>query len=564
MSFDEFCQVVARRFIKTAIVIDDLADLVGTAPKAEDVSAASLVVTPPAGRTFGRTTSSGAESVPIPKDPGMIESVSHALNAMELTRGFAKLGVVCSIYRPEQKGRDEEIDDTVHVARHADIVVIDWKLGPDETKAKEIIRRILKSDADEGGRLRLIAIYTGEIALDDLLSQVLADHEFLTPTDPQDSLGLLAPSLRIVFLNKNHPGIPRETPRVEEGDLADRMVVEFAKLAKGIVPSVALGCITAIRSNTHRLLAKFNSGLDGVFAGHRAMLTRPEDAEAFMVDLVSEEIRSLLEVSEVGRDHAGLDVLKTWIADLKPNPSDQFVSFSKMSKGISPANMGRLMDEGVISHASLHSLLKPKPTTNDLAHNAAAFFYDRTSETNRANMEFARMSALRREAYGGTRFPAGWMPTLTLGSVVKISDAPERFYVCTQPLCDTVRIEGFRRFPLVPLWKTSAFSLVVRFDGSDIGFAPEFQPYKALHHHFEADPKTGSVRAKARDGGFWFTSNEGVAFEWIADLKASFAQRVAQSSAGHADRVGLDMYEWFRQQGEDGKKEDKGEGREES
>ena len=87
---------------------------------------------------------------------------SHPLDAKGLIKSALDLGLVCSVVNPT----GDEVSVAKSVAKaslRADIVSLDWHMnhGDDGELASEIIQEILRGDEAIGGRLRLIAIYTG-------------------------------------------------------------------------------------------------------------------------------------------------------------------------------------------------------------------------------------------------------------------------------------------------------------------------------------------------------------------------------------------------------------------
>ena len=162
----------------------------------------------------------------------------------------------------------------------------------------ELIRWIAKDDQRVGGKLRLIAVYTGEGDLGGLRAEVyqfLLDAGVVTSKDDDGALALVGSHIRIVFLNKHHSRLDGLVNTVQEADLPGRLVHEFSTMSVGIMPGVAMASVAAIREGTHHLLAKFSPDLDGALAAHRAMIPTPEDAETYASDLVAEEIRAILE-----------------------------------------------------------------------------------------------------------------------------------------------------------------------------------------------------------------------------------------------------------------------------
>jgi hypothetical protein len=551
VNFDHYCQGVAKNFIQSVMVVDDQADLKDRiAPEpVPTVAVPKLRSLSPA-----RVDPSGQEPAGSEAER---EEISHGLDGMQLTRSFAKLGVACSIYRPEQIDGTEEIDDTVRVARHADVVVLDWRLGSDANKAKEIVIKILEQDARENGRHRLIAIYTGEVGLDrlrtDLAAKLAESGIEVDSTGTSGPVALKRRSLRIVFINKNHAGVPINEPGVGESDLPGRLVEEFAEMSRGIMPSVALGSITAIRNSTHHVLAKFHAGLDGALATHRALIENPEDAEIYAADLVAEELRTILEVMRVGAANAGMEVFESWVAYLSET-GHRFRVSAEATDALQPATAIKLLRTGTPGHEEVRNTLKPPPGKDKFTAATPHLFHADAATAEKVNLEFARLDALKREAYGTSVIPAEWEPTLTLGTIVMDASQPDRLYACIQPVCDAVRVPEMRRFPMVPLRVVEGakpFSFVLKLkDGKHLCVEPDHHPYNIEHFVFDIDAGSKTVRGHRDDSArYLFKASDNQIFEWLADLKGFLALRLIQRSAGQVDRVGLDQYEWLRSKG---------------
>ena len=116
---------------------------------------------------------------------------------------------MCGVYRPDSG--DEPVGLATKAAQHADIVIIDWFLDASRTggKAKDIVKSILRRDSSEHGRLRLLAIYTGEGNLaalaDDLLSEIEKDEAILKGGGfgrSASGVALVRSDAKICFLNK--------------------------------------------------------------------------------------------------------------------------------------------------------------------------------------------------------------------------------------------------------------------------------------------------------------------------------------------------------------------------
>ena len=145
----------ARRFLQHVVVVDNQLyfqdeEMPGAMPgPLRQPSPGQAKVSVSAAQTSARREEAGAA------DP-------KTLNAKSLVEAFADLGIICCPYRPDEEQDQDVVMRATSIARNADIVVLDWELGGGGERAIGIIKQILAYDMSIGGRMRLIAIYTGD------------------------------------------------------------------------------------------------------------------------------------------------------------------------------------------------------------------------------------------------------------------------------------------------------------------------------------------------------------------------------------------------------------------
>ena len=141
---DDHCTKIAKRFLLTALVVDDEAHIQDSRS-----STPSLLQTPDR-----RTQTEVSEEM-----SDTMETNVHSLDAQALVDSFAKYGIICAVMAPREN--DLLAANTItSAAKRADMVIFDWKFYDDDgEKALEFLTKLL--EGDEAGRLRLIAIYTG-------------------------------------------------------------------------------------------------------------------------------------------------------------------------------------------------------------------------------------------------------------------------------------------------------------------------------------------------------------------------------------------------------------------
>ena len=306
----------ARKFAQTMIVIDDEA----SQQDSETLTHPSkkTLLTPTRKTSFdARTIEPLAEQGQSGNDP-----VQFPLNAKLLIENAMASGLICSVLRPKKE--DDFQDQVVNAAQVADIVCLDWEIHSDGgDTASEIIKAIIQKDAGQNGRLRLIAIYTGEKKSDDIMDKIFAaiprklikDHKFKkTPLEIESRNGV-----RIVCLFKKN-GInltePQKANQVSEDQLPKRLQIEFAKLSEGLLSNVALATIASIRTSTHHVLSKFRGQLDGPFFHHCALIESPDDAEKYAVDIVLSELKDAVDKHQVAVNYAGSEAIEKRIREM--------------------------------------------------------------------------------------------------------------------------------------------------------------------------------------------------------------------------------------------------------
>ncbi len=132
---------------------------------------------------------------------------------------------------------------------------------------------------------------------------------------------------------------------------------------------------------------------------------------------------------------------------------------------------------------------------------------------------------------------------LSLGTIVKAEGGD--YWLCVQPVCDSLRITGRRRYPFIPLAVVDArFQYVVEDDGQIVRLKLSRSLSEIKHWMFEADAEGLCVLAKGKPPSFVSTS--GKRFRWVAQLNEGHAQRVAHELGVEQSRVGLFESDWLR------------------
>ena len=578
-SFRQRSRSQARRFLQTAVVVDDRASL--------DLAVPHEVVTPGKG---------AAQATPAPGAP--TPDSKNDLDARRLINKFAAEGVVCAVLKPDfgDGGEDIKVVETRadKATQRADIVIMDWNLRGEEQasgdEAKQLIRRILTTDDDTGTaprRLRLVAVYTGETGLREIADELRELVAGVRPpktepeTEPEteteagagkqpadrDYVVRAGPVTLVVYgkaggtLSEQGEDLAR---RVGEDDLPDRLLDDFAEMTQGLLSNVALASLSAIRENTHRILSRFGSGVDAPYVAHRVLSTPPEEAEDHPVPLVASEIEGVLADAVAGL--VGRDALGDWLATVADAPLGEGLNLEpdKFREALLDLAVEGLQGHDSKAHGTeWHTLVQrlrgktnksPKGALSDLTNRMTP----EDTDGQLADMKFAVLTAVRSQ-YDEPH------PTLRLGSIVAVGGLEDTDYrLCIQPVCDSVRIPDAeeRSFPMLRMTvvphvnKGHRVDVVVQTradDKAESSFVKLCVSLKARHVSLlpiRPEAGRGVVSAGPPDdnGNRWFVPPGGSepAVRWVADLKPEFAIRIAGRFAGEISRVGLTESEWLR------------------
>ena len=524
-NYGQRCIDITTRFLSTAVIVDDEPQLRESRPTAS--------LTQP-----GRTRSTPAPNVQRRPSP---QRNRRSLDAKAITDAFARLGLICGVFVPNEDG---EVDGFRSAVRRADVVILDWQMYDDNgCIALTLLRSILNSDYNE--RFRLIAIYTGHEHIQDIGATITdelakAGFEFESEPDANHNIVLFRGHCRIAVYAKFGTRLQAEFSGrvVNEERLADRLISDFAEMVEGLLPSIALTALTAVRENAHRVLDKFEVKLDPSYLSHRACLPSPDDSERHMVDQLASELHGIMDQAVTDEQSAGMHAIKQWLAKFKGGGDIAFGS----SNTITLSDTVRLLKEGV-DNSNVLSNSKKKKAQSFLS---SGFVRERDGNAQDLDLQFASMMCFRTVFDRSKRI-------LRMGTTMKKNDGSRKpkYYLCMRPQCDSVRIESRESFLFVPLLDppTKSFQIVISTGNEErpylrVSVGMKMSEWRMID--FVPDRVANSVVADTESEHYWFTDACGTKYEWIGELKAELAQSVAQSLASTLSRIALDKSEWLR------------------
>lgn len=560
-SFLALSEAVAGEFLQTAVIIDDGAFIDKKLPSQDQV-----LVAPNHGKAKQR--------VGKPKQSPF--KPAAALDAKALVDAFAEIRIVCAVLQPliEGGGSEDTIDQvknrTERATQRADIVILDWNLRSADANigdtAKILLKSIFTRDRKVEGitgsnitRLRLVAVYTGESRLEQITAEI--ENVFQSAglvILRRDNCLVEADAVKVVVYGKELASVVHDFPerRIQESDLPARIRSDFAEMTAGLLSNVALLALGTLRDNTHRIIRSFGKDVDAPYVAHRALLEPPMEAEELPVPLLAAEIDGVLADESRLSDLVSLSSLQSWL-DYKRNAG---LSSEHIPKGMSEKDFadklmlllehGLSIEEKAEGHEEWREFLRHLNSNVDkkAVSRITDILANPGSSGTDQDMGFAVLTSVK------SQYDAP-PPVLALGTVVQITTldtGKNDFYICIQPLCDSVRLTTNTVFPFLKLRKRSGngkdhFDFVVSEQEGFKRLKVSLKPYDIRLEAMVPCTTHATVRATETSGGRrYFISNESVRVRWVATLKPSHAQRVAADFAKEIGRVGLSESEWLR------------------
>lgn len=569
-AYDDLQRTAAKRFLQTALIVDDNAS---TAPELEGQTAgeaaansvrepggplkAEVTPAPPArdpgeGETGNAPTAQERAAAEINDRTGRQRLAAATVDVKTIADGFAEETVTCGILKPAPGEDPETITERiVNAATNVDLVVLDWVLGEDqqgrEITARNAIRRIV--EADRRGR-RLITIYTSQRDVDAIFHDVGATLGVNEDQLDLTTLSLVAGGTQVIILHKGGPNLEpgREDLRVPGSELPRQLIQRFARLAEGLVPAVALHALAATRANTHLLLSRLSAELDLGYIGHLLRLAHRSEGEQHLIDALSGELRAVIEDDQLTREAAatGSDAWLAHYSDRLTLPADVLWEIGGVLDDDSARDRWINRHKGQLPGGKL----KEEDITELIADE------DNAGSARLADARFAQLLSMRHR-YERPE------PELHLGTIVQEQSSCE-YYLCLQPVCDSVRLDeedGPRNFLMLPLMPVDhstkgqrAHFVINGEDGGPVHLYSRGRSYDMRLIPMMATEQ-GVVRFRSSGSGAQLTvrTSDGRSLCWVAQLKPSHAQRVADDYGANLTRVGLDESEWMRRRAKSGK-----------
>ena len=445
--------------------------------------------------------------------------------------------MVCGVVSPDKEQGDHA--DLAEAVAGADIVILDWKLNLESGEdAAPLLEQILRKDQEK--RLRLIAFYTGEPNHHKIRKRIIDSLRSLDPNYQAESSGrddrcpIDFRGCRIVLYAKTDSPRPQPFKTVREGDLADRLIADFADMVEGLLPSLVLTALAAVRENVYGVLQRFCKDLDPAFLTHRACLPQPADSEQHIVEQVASELYGIMDDVVTRQSPAGITVIEHW---LNHRFRDKPVTFGQ-GKEMSHQEVLSMLTHGI--EVNPGGLKKGGKDYRILSGG----FSECSQNGPELDLRFASAMSFR-QVYGDTD------RQLSMGTVVERIGNDGETLLCVTPKCDSVRLAEGSSFLFLPLSgpKPKTLQVVVPTgENKNRCMTIATNPSRWRMVDFQPDPESKCVLAKSNgpDQAFTFSGINGAEYRWVGELKPEFAQSIAQAIAERMSRMPLNKSEWLR------------------
>jgi hypothetical protein len=283
------------------------------------------------------------------------------------------------------------------------------------------------------------------------------------------------------------------------------------------------------------------------YAGNLLRIEHMEDGPRQILDSIGGEFGSVIHDDGGSRGMADRHAFASW-AEHRSGQGGMAIAADEIRSWLNAAGGGQVGEakSRLIAELKSKGLLDEKAGEGALRKKLTRLFFDEfdESEAEEADAAFAMLLSLR-YLYGDAE------RTLHLGTVVQ-DEKDSEFWLCVQPVCDSVRLGDQAGFPLLRLrtgkpgkkapvrfpveagGKTEMLSSSAKADEIEvIQFAPDPALKRVV---FEKSPSDGRHRIQSVDNG---------TFVWLAELKTAHSNRVAHQLGEQLARVGLDESVWL-------------------
>ena len=574
--FFETSQSIVKSFLSNVIAIDDKLFFGNAISNKEEVASAANKDP----FAFGEEESGSSEG-----DSGLgvanislasstirdrLEKEVHNLDYQDLSLAFAEYGINCSGFIPDVhrfKTIEDAAENITLSAKRVDATILDWRMDENfgaeiGSLAKACILKILQHDKSQHGRLRLIVIYTAEPNIAEItgnISQTLQSVDFSVLTN-KNNINFDNADLEFCQITV----IEKKTTAKE---LREEVVSLFTELTIGLLPNATLSTLSELRDKTHHILHTFSRDLDPAYLSHViGLLSSPkvrENAEEVALDyaaeLIAEELKSMIQISHPLKLSLEKNRIIDWISHINMENDDDFfeIVVGDESGKVGSSRMKELIE--ATENEQIDAILQSEPKIISKGQDSLSFFERNRIQVNLKNgtidshEKLSIIECKRRDGLSLTNL--AYAPNIKLGSIIK--DKKGKYYICLQPLCDSVRLSSDASFLFLAVKEvkdpTGKFTHVIQSKtGENIRLMARCSTQCIRKFDLKRNKTTRTVKASNQAGSNEYIiqcKKESGSIEelfWVGELKNNVAQAISNQVAASISRIGLDTNEWLR------------------
>ena len=397
----------------------------------------------------------------------------------------------------------------------------------------------------------MIAVYTSEEALQQIAEELLKVIPGSQQTGGADML-IRAGGTRIALFRKSPGGSKtvRGKKAYSEQRLAERIIEIFVEAAQGWVRAIALHGMAAVRENVHHVLTRLDPALDMGYAGNLLRIEHLEDGPKQILDSIGGEFGSVIHDDDKSREIADRDAFVAW-AEHRDDQGEMAVAGEEIRRWVGSTNVDQIVEvrKTLIDEMKNKGVLPKEAQEAGFRKKLTRLFFDDFNEleAKKADTALAMLLSLR-HLYGNVE------RTLHLGTVVQ-DEKNKQYWLCVQPVCDSVRLRDGAGFPFLKLkagkpGKKAHIRFPVRIGETTEMLSSSAKADEIEVVRFNPDPVSARVvfeKSTSDDDRHTIQSVEGVTYDWLAELKTAHSNRVAHKVGEQLARVGLDESVWLNE-----------------
>ncbi|MEM5442873.1 response regulator receiver domain [Serratia marcescens] len=499
-----------------------------------------------------------------------LEEEVHNLDYQDLSLAFAEYGINCSGFIPDPH-RFHSIEDAAEnitlSAKRVDATILDWRMDENfgaeiGSLAKTSIFKILQHDKKQHGRLRLIVIYTAEPNIVEITKNIAE-----TLSGPDFSVLLNGNTINFENADLEFCQITVIEKKATAEELREEVISLFTELTIGLLPNATLSTLSELRDKTHHILHTFSRDLDPAYLSHViGLLSSPkvrENAEEVALDyaaeLIAEELKSMIQISHPLKLSLEKKRIIDWLSHINTANDDDFfeIIVGDESGKVGSSRIKELL--AATENEQIDKILQSEPKIISKGQESLSFFERNRIQVNLKNgtidshEKLSIIECKRRDGLSLTNL--AYAPNIKLGSIIK--DKNGKYFICLQPLCDSVRLSSDASFLFLSVKEVKEpkgkFTHVIQSKtGEHIRLMARCSTQCIRKFDLKRDRTTRTVKASNSATNSEYTikykKETGGTEElyWVGELKNNVAQALSNQVAASISRIGLDTNEWLR------------------